>query len=110
MRETSSPPIETCFMPSPARRRAMTTARGRRRSAAGARRVSPRPGVGAGDEPERWLLRLGDRQQSLGELDGVAALLPVLALPEIALRCVALGVVRDRRLGVVRRLLREQLG
>ena len=50
------------------------------------------------------------RQQRLGELGRVAALLAVHALPELALGGVALGVVLDRRRGVVRRLLREQLG
>ena len=51
-----------------------------------------------------------DRQQRLGELGRVAGLPAVLALPELALGSVALGVVLDRRRRVVRRLLREQLG
>ena len=67
-------------------------------------------GVGAGDEAPRRLLLVGDRQQRLGELGRVADLLAVLALPELELRGVALGVVLDRRRGVVRRLLREELG
>src|SRR3954463_14469411 len=66
--------------------------------------------VGAGDEAERRLLFVGDDQERPGELGGVAALLAVHALPELALRGVALGVVLDRRGGVVRRLLGEQLG
>ena len=66
--------------------------------------------VGAGDEAERRLLLLGDGQQRLGELGRVAGLLAVLALPELALGGVALGVVLDGRRGVVRRLLGEQLG
>src|SRR3954454_19338135 len=66
--------------------------------------------VGAADEPERRLLELGDRQQRLGELGRVAALLAVHALPERALGGVALGVVLDRRRSVVRGLLREQFG
>ena len=41
--------------------------------------------VGAGDEPERRLLRVGDGQQCLGELGGVAALPAVHAVPELAL-------------------------
>jgi transcriptional regulator with XRE-family HTH domain len=53
--------------------------------------------VGAGDEPERRLLFVGDGQQRLGELGGVAALPAVHALPELALGGVALGVVLDRR-------------
>src|SRR3990170_4205865 len=40
--------------------------------------------VGAGDEPERRLLLVGGGQQRLGELGGVAALLAVHALPELA--------------------------
>ena len=47
--------------------------------------------VGAGDEPERRLLLVGDGQQRLGELGGVAALLAVHAVPELALGGVALG-------------------
>ena len=54
--------------------------------------------VGAGDEAARRLLLVGDGQQRLGELGRVAGLLAVLALPELALGGVALGVVVDRRL------------
>jgi hypothetical protein len=56
--------------------------------------------VGAGDEAARRLLLAGDGQQRLGELGRVAGLPAVLALPELALAGVALGVVLDRRLGV----------
>src|SRR5688500_5390231 len=52
--------------------------------------------VGAGDEPERRLLLVGDGQQRLGELGRVSTLLPVHAVPELALGGVALGVVLDR--------------
>src|SRR3954471_18929961 len=52
--------------------------------------------VGPGEKPERRPLLVGDGQQRLGELDGVAALLAVHALPELALGDVALGVVLDR--------------
>src|SRR3954469_9250060 len=69
-----------------------------------------RDGVGAADEAEWRLLQLGDGDERLRELGRVAALLAVHALPELALRSVALGVVLDRRRRVVRRLLREQLG
>jgi hypothetical protein len=58
--------------------------------------------VGDGDEPERRLLPARDGQQRLGKLGRVAALLAVHALPELALGRVALGVVLDRRRGVVR--------
>src|SRR3954469_24192921 len=69
-----------------------------------------RDGVGAADEAEWRLLQLGDGDERLGELGRIAALLAVHALPELALRGVALGVVLDRRRRVVRRRLREQLG
>jgi len=66
--------------------------------------------VGAGDEPERRPLLIGDGQQRLGELGRVALLLAVLALPELALGGTAVGVVGHGRRGVVGRLLGEQLG
>src|SRR5436190_223393 len=66
--------------------------------------------VGSGDEAARRLLLVGDRQERLGELGRVAQLLAVLALPELMLGGVSLGVVGDGRRGVVRRFLGEQLG
>ena len=53
---------------------------------------------------------LGELDQRLGELGGVAALLAVHALPGGDGLLGALGVVVDRGLGVLRRLRREQLG
>src|SRR3954463_11486675 len=72
--------------------------------------LSLRERVGAGDEPERRLLFAGDGQECVGELGGVADLPAVHAIPELAVSRVALGVVLDRRWGVVRRVLREQFG
>jgi hypothetical protein len=62
-------------------------------------------GVGSGDEAPRRLLFVDDCQRCLRELGWVACLLVVLALPEFALGGVALGVVLDRRMRVVRRIL-----
>ena len=67
-------------------------------------------GVGAGDEPQRRLLELGDRHDRLREFDRVAGLFAVHAVPERVLGGVALGVVPDRHRRIVRRLLCEQLG
>src|SRR6266496_1242862 len=67
-------------------------------------------GVGAGDPAQRRLVLARELDQRLGELGGVTALLAVHALPGGDGLLGSLGVVVDRRLGVVRRLLREQLG
>ena len=67
-------------------------------------------GVGAGGPAKRGLVLASELDQRLGELDGVAALQPVHALPGGDRLPGLLGVVVDRWLGVVRRLLREQLG
>src|SRR5205807_9058961 len=68
-----------------------------------------RNGIGAGDEAaRRWLLaRNGDERSR--ELRRVAGLLAILGLPELELFRSALVVVRDGRLGVVRRLFSEKL-
>src|SRR5207245_8385035 len=66
-------------------------------------------GIGAGDEAaRRWLLARNDDERSR-ELRRVAGLLAILGFPELELLRSALGVVLDGRLGVVRRLLREEL-
>ena len=67
-------------------------------------------GIGAGDEAARRRLLARDRDQRLRELGRVAGLLAVLGLRPFPLGRAALGVVRDGRLRVVRRLLREELG
>jgi hypothetical protein len=51
-----------------------------------------------------------DHDERLGELGRVARLLTVLGLIPCPSDSVALGVVRDERLGVGRRLLSEKLG
>ena len=56
-----------------------------------------------------WLLA-GDHDERLRELGRVAGLLAVLGLIPCPPGGVALGVVLDGWLGVVRRLLREELG
>src|SRR6185436_4968351 len=66
-------------------------------------------GISAGDEAQRGPLLVGDREERLGELGGVAALLAILGAPERELLRSALVVVPDGRFGVVRRLLREEL-
>src|ERR1700730_5490008 len=66
-------------------------------------------GIGAGDEAARlWLLARDGRERSR-ELRGVAGLLAILRLPELELLRSAFIVVRDGRLGVVRRLLSKVL-
>jgi len=66
-------------------------------------------GIGAGDKAaRRWLLARNDDERSR-ELRRVAGLLAILAFPKLELLRSALVVVLDGRLGVVRRLLREEL-
>ena len=67
-------------------------------------------GIGAGDEAARRRLLAGDRDERSRELGRVAGLPAVLGFPVLDQRPSALVVVRDGRLGVVRRLLREELG
>ena len=67
-------------------------------------------GVSAGDEAARRRLLARDHDERLGELGRVARLLTVLGLIPCLSGGVALGVVRDGRLGVGRRLLSEKLG
>jgi hypothetical protein len=67
-------------------------------------------GVGADDEAARRLLFVGNGQKRLREFGWVASLPAVLALPELVLGGVSLGVVGDARRGVVRGFLGEELG
>src|SRR6266446_3270408 len=54
-------------------------------------------GIGPGDEAARWLRVARDRDQCLGELRWVAALLAALCLPPLQLLRGAVRVVLDRR-------------
>src|SRR5439155_27326613 len=66
-------------------------------------------GIGAGDEAaRRWLLARNPDERSR-ELGRIAGLLAILGFPELELLRSALVVVPDGRLGVVRRLLGEEL-
>src|SRR6185312_15329386 len=121
MRETSSPPIEMCFMTmcsvsSNDFGRAFLLAgveRQRRRELAvrvdlglkiGHLLLGGAYGIGARDEAARPLLLVRDRDQRLGELRRVAALPAVLGFPKLLLRRSALRIILDRRLSVLRRL------
>jgi hypothetical protein len=65
---------------------------------------------GAGDEAARRRLLGRDRHQRPAELGRIARLLSVLRVPPRELRRGALGVVVDRRRGVARGRVREELG
>ena len=67
-------------------------------------------GIGARDEAARRSFLARDRDERVRELRRVPGLLSVLGFPVLDLRPSALVVVGDRRLGIVRRLLREQFG
>src|SRR6266851_4647621 len=66
-------------------------------------------GIGAGDETARRRLLARNDDERSRELGRVAGLLAILGFPELELLRSALVVVRDGRLGVVRRLLGEEL-
>ncbi len=65
--------------------------------------------VGAGEEAPWWRILARDGEQRLRELRRVASLLAVRPLPPGHERRAKLGVIRDGLLGLVRRLLREEL-
>src|SRR5438874_9590572 len=67
-------------------------------------------GIGAGDEAAWRRLLARDGHERSRELRRVAGLLAILRLPELELLRSAFVVVRDGWLGVVRRLLSEELG
>jgi hypothetical protein len=66
-------------------------------------------GIGAGDETARRLFLARNRDERTRELRRVPRLLSVLGFPVLDEWCSALVVVGDGRLGIVRRLLREEL-
>ena len=66
-------------------------------------------GIGTGDEAARRRVLVGNGNECARELRGVAGLPPVLRFPILDQRPSALVIVGDRRLGVGRRLLGEEL-
>jgi hypothetical protein len=66
--------------------------------------------ISAGEEAARRLFLVGDRHERAAELRRIAALLSVLGVPPLELLRPVVGLVVDRRLGVARRLVREELG
>src|SRR5687768_3479795 len=66
--------------------------------------------IGAGGEAQRRLLLTCEVDQRIGELRGIADLLPVHTLPGGDGLLAPFGVVLDRGLGVLGRLRREQFG
>src|SRR5215203_3731248 len=64
----------------------------------------------AGDEAPRRLLLAGDRQKGARELGGVAGLLAMHAFVALHPLRMTVGVVRNGRLSVGRRLLRQEIG
>src|SRR5207247_10059143 len=68
-----------------------------------------RNGIGAGDEAARRRLLAPNDDERSRELGGITGLQAILGFPERELLRSALVVVLDRRLGVVRRSLGEEL-
>src|SRR5580700_3673937 len=66
-------------------------------------------GIDAGDKASRRWLRARNDDERSRELRRVVGLLAILGFPKLELLLSALVVVLDGRLGVVRRLLREEL-
>src|SRR6266852_3470329 len=66
-------------------------------------------GIGAGDKAARRWLLVADPDECSRELGRVAGLLAILGFPKRELLRSALVIILDGRLGVVRRLLREEL-